>query len=122
MSSKCVDINRILTSGIQHEVYAVNVEGGNSVQWPEMIGGKVLGRVGVELGDEVDGGTGAVGGSATVATSVEASLIASTSKVTRRSGDEVMPKTSPRSSSWHYATGIDWQPEETKYSEGSESS
>ena len=43
------------------------------------------------------------------------------SKGTRRSGDDAVPRTSPGSSFWYSAKGVECRPEETKISEGAES-
>ena len=64
---------------------------------------------------------GAEGGSARAETSVVTSWRVRASEGTRKSGDDAVPRTSPVSSSWYPAKGIDCRPEETKRSKRSES-
>ena len=63
------------------------------------------------------GGTGCGG----VGDSARASWRDRTSRGTRRSGDEAVPRTSPGSRSWYPVKGINCRPEETKRSKGLES-
>ena len=66
---------------------------------------------------------GVVGDSARAETSAGTLWGVRTSKGTRRSGDEAMPRTSPGSRSWYPVNkGINCRPEETNRSEGFESS
>ena len=66
-------------------------------------------------------GCGEVGGSARAETSARASWRDRTSRGTRRSGDEAVPRKSPGSRSWYPVNGINCRPEETKRSKGFES-
>ena len=66
-------------------------------------------------------GCGGVGDSARAETSARASWRDRTSRGTRRSGDEAVPRTSPGSRSWYPVKGINCRPEETKRSKGLES-
>ena len=64
---------------------------------------------------------GAVGDSARTEALAATSWRVRAFKGTQRSDDDAVPRTSPGSSSWYPAKGIDCQPEETKRSKGSES-
>ena len=66
--------------------------------------------------------SGVAGDSARTETSPETSWRVRASKGTRISGDDAVPRTSPCSSFWYPVKGIDCRPEETKRSEGFESS
>ena len=66
-------------------------------------------------------GCGERGDSARAETSARASWRDRTSRGTRRSGDEAVPRTSPGSRSWYPIKGINCRPEETKRSKEFES-
>ena len=66
-------------------------------------------------------GYGGAGDSARAETPARASWRDRTSRGTRRSGDEAVPRTSPGSRSWYPVKGINCRPEETKRSKGLES-
>ena len=68
------------------------------------------------------GGAGVVGDSTTRAKASRVSCRIRASKGTRRSGNDAVPTISPGSSLWYPVRGIDCRPEETKRSEGIESS
>ena len=63
-----------------------------------------------------------IGDSARAETAAGTSWGVRVSKVTQRSGDEALPRTSPGSRSWFPVKGINYRPEETNRSKGFESS
>ena len=65
---------------------------------------------------------GVISDSARAETSAGTSWGVRSSKGTRRSDGEAVPRTSPRSRSWCPVKGINYRPEETNRSEGFESS
>ena len=85
-------------------------------------GGGSSGGSGVVLCGRTVCDFGVVGDSARAKTSAGTSWRVRASKGTRRSGDDAVAGTSPGASSWYPVKGIDCQPDETKRSEGFESS